>query len=521
MRIVAPVIVVLLVIVAILVLPGSFLKLSVTPDTTGHTYSVVGMSGGSVAAGATHDLLDSDSYVTAWQSPGLSEKIVIYAQASLKPVASPLAFGDQVFTRYQYVVSAEGAGQATLDVGGGMRVTTPWSSAGLPTIQVTINGGWSLLDAPILKVVGPYVGKIHVDLYGDLSYSYLDRGAHERYDTTTGLRLIASDEAALKSGVGSVSVPSAPVEEGMEIVLHATTAYSHSSTDPNVGGWTLHLFDNKGQQVQVFNVPDNSNGFEVRYTVPIGSFDATQTANNNWKVVLRNELFDQSADWIVVIKAGATAQVPPNPSITYVGDLASMTLGSVLEYKVSGGKNPIGSDIAGFRVSVGVSSAAGITSVFIIDNQYYSASKIGDKWEARFSFTVTEATWYKIQANAIDAANIGSGFTSLSFNAVAPVDPDDPLPPPPPSTDPDNPATDTVVGQVEKPDWGTLLLGLAMAVLGILAGGVIMFKYPGPMGLGIGIVILLVLVMLGGYVVSGFVEDAQQKGIMIIQNVWR
>lgn len=504
--------VILVVVIAVLVLPGSLLKLSITPDTTGHTYSVVGMTGGSLAAGAPHDLLDSDSYVTAWQSPGLSEKIVIYAQANLKSVVSPLAYADVVFTRYQYLVSVEGDGQATLDIGGGILVTTPYSTPGIPTIQVTMDGGWSLLDAPILRVVGPYVGKIHVDLYGDVSYTYLDRGAHERYAATTGLRLIASDEAALKSGIGSIAVPSGPVEEGMEIILHATTAYSHSSTDPAVGGWTLHLFDNKGVEVQAFSVPDNSNGFEARYTVPIGSFDASPGANNNWKVVLRNELFDQSADWIVVIKAGATLAVPPNPSITYVGDLTTMTLGSVLDYKVSTGKNPIGSDIAGFRVSVGISSAAGMVSEFILENQYFPATKVGDKWEALFSFTVTQATWYKIQANAIDVANIGSGITSLSFNAVTPADPDAPLPPAPPSTDPDKPATDTVVGQAERGDWGMLILGISLALLGIIAGMTLILR--GHMI--IGIVVLLALVAFGGYDLSLFVADAQEKGIMII-----
>jgi hypothetical protein len=484
-------IVIAIVVFGILILGGfGYLKLSIVPDTTGHSINIRGVMGGSVQAGAPNDALDATSYVTAWQSPGLSEKIVTYAQfKGGYPNPHPqVPIFDHSLVYYWFVVSLEGSGSATLNVDGANYVA-PYTTE-LKAFNTQPGSTWVQYDSPILKISGPFIGKIHVDLWAKDYYGWVDRSTGyigHSYDN----KIYASDEAELKSGIGSVSVPAEPIQEGTNMVLKVTTGYSHSAE--GAGGWTLLIFNNKGVEAKRMSISDGVSNYEVIYLVPAGSFDSTPGANNNWKIVLRNELFDQSAEWVVVIRTGSAAQIPPKPTIQYVGETSQpFDVGEVLLYQLSATKNPLGNDISGFRVSIGYSTADGSISSFIVENQFYAATLSGTVWAVKISFTAPQAGYYKLQANTIDTQNLGSGFSSVIFGVETPIVPGGQEPPPGGGGAGGLPPKPPVPPEQEPVKISTtdVMISGIITIAGLLAGVLIARRF-GTFGIVIGIAIII------------------------------
>lgn len=91
-------------------------------------------------------------------------------------------------------------------------------------------------------------------------------------------------------------------EENAIVKIGVKTGWSGASLNPGDDGyndpWTLAIYNGKGLQVKELRVPDNFNG-DVSYTIPSGSFVAG--GNNEWKVVLKNTLFDQAEVVLFVV----------------------------------------------------------------------------------------------------------------------------------------------------------------------------------------------------------------------------
>jgi len=138
--------------------------------------------------------------------------------------------------------------------------------------------------------------------------------------------VVAEDWAYLPSGEGEITIESthaidtggtetAPetgivytkyvYEEGCEVEISVDAGYSGVSLDPGDEeygkGWAVEIYDSGGLSRYITFIPDNVRGYPVRYTIPAGAFIPNDPNDNEWRVVLKNTLFDQSETRLFVV----------------------------------------------------------------------------------------------------------------------------------------------------------------------------------------------------------------------------
>jgi len=410
-----------LIVLGALVVSGGLPLLTSIANTDGMSFYNKGFAGNSIAAGAHEDVFDSPDYVTSFTSDGVSEKIVIVPEFWF--YGFPVGDGPvgAYLDSYWFKITFEGNGPVTVDWYGahstGAQFTSPkaYPSGAAPTAKA-----WYTMAPSIIKLIGPCTGKMHIELWAH----------HGWLDTSLLIPLVksaddvmATDEAQLQSGIGSVSVPTY-TEEGQKMDLKVTAEHSHSDTNGGAGpgGWTLLLFDNNGVRKQSWDIADGVSGYTVSYLVPVGSFDTTPGSNNNWKVELWNNLFITHQEYTVVIKQGTAGIIPPPPTITSDMGKPPYPAGSSLEWLVTGKQNPSGYPLSGFRVSVQFSTSAGQLGAFVMENQWFDANagSDGTSWYCHVQFTAPQIGYYVISAQSVDIQNNPSVFAKLKFETGPP-----------------------------------------------------------------------------------------------------
>ena len=181
---------------------------------------------------------------------------------------------------------------------------------------------------------GLRIGALKATLY--LEVWQVDDSPLIGYDYHKTVMEICSDETYLASGGGSINIlskniiPGHPLQEveqaenqnsegevsagayytkfvydeGSTVEIEVNTGYSGTSLMPGEdgygAGWTLAIYDGNGiQRKEWTNIPDNLRGKIVSYTIPVGSFNPG--GNNEWRVVLKNTLFDQAQIRLFVV----------------------------------------------------------------------------------------------------------------------------------------------------------------------------------------------------------------------------
>lgn len=487
-------------IVGILLFAGASQLLDIygTVDVVGHSYKNKGIWGGSIEAGAPHDIFDSTRYVSSWDDGDFSEKIVLWPEAGVYsggPYGVVLG-GNWIVLTFSHTV--------TISVNGyTFKGITSWKSPidGNNTwIQPWGSSGWADLRGYIVYIVGPWVGNMRAELWA--YHGWIDWGIFR-----SDYNMIASDEAKVVSGVGSVTAPVSPTEELQTAHFKVTTGYSHTVNDPTKGGWVfeIHYPSDRGgglvSGTQV-TVPDNVVSKDIAWTVPRGMYSSTQS--NSFSAVLRNELFEQSRAYAFVIDIGGTVKIPNSPVITSLSGNPPYLAGQVISFIIGATQNPLGDTVIGFEVWVSYSgNAPGQTGPYVIEDQFYPATLVGDNYTATVQFTVQQGGYYLIQASTVDSAHRNSPMTALNVATTTPGG----------------------GGGNNEGEWnyGLLAIGIAAIIIGLLVGLILIMYVPPPIGLIIGLLVIIAGLVIGGYELYQFFIDAQEKGLMLIQQMlsWR
>ena len=231
--------------------------------------------------------------------------------------------------------------------------------------------------------------------------------------------ILASDEADLRTGVGSVQAPTDPVEENKTATFYVTTGYSHSIDASKTSGWSLDVFNPDGVCVWTKeNIPDHVNGYKVDWLVPFGSYKTTW--NNAYRVVLTNQLLGQSNPWLCVIGAGMSKLVPGSPSFSITKGGPTFTSGDEIQVELTAKKNPIGYPIESFNVEVKYVTAGDQTSYTVIPLQSYVAVLTGnDTYTCLVDFKFPAGGIVEMTASAMDTHHLNSKITTFTVE-VAP-----------------------------------------------------------------------------------------------------
>lgn len=449
-----------LVIVTVFVLLGfvGFRMLGeITANTDGVGYYARGVRGGSNANGGG-DLLDASVYVTSWAGGGQSEKIIIAGHYYGSGVFSP------AMPRYWYKVTLTVTNPAGILINGLPGTEYTSQNYNLPDGGID-TGHWIPAQYIELKITNPCSGKIHAELWGHIHYfTPLPKEADF---------LLAEDEGYLKSGIGSISVPTDVIEEGKQVAIRVTTGYSHTdavSIPATDQGWYLSIYDPGGNSVYQTTIGDNKDGYMVSWTVPTNSYSPTGT--NTFKVVLRNELINQDQAVFFVIGPGMSKMIPNKPEFKLISGTEPFIKGAAVTIQLSVAKNPLGTDPQGFRVWVAYQTTAGSTTYYITgwENKFVAASGTGTVWTGEVSFTIPEAGSAMVSASTVDATNLNSGIATYHLEI---------------QTQP--PGTDEPTG-----DWTGLILGIVVIILSIVVGAIILKYLPlPPWNIVIGAVIIV------------------------------
>lgn len=150
-------------------------------------------------------------------------------------------------------------------------------------------------------------------------------------------------------------------EEGQQIQIGVKTGYSGTSLNQGDIGygepWTLAIYNSQGTQVATIPVADNFNG-QKPYTIPAGAF--IPGGNNEWKVVLKNTLFDQAEVVLFVVDSLKKVPGPVKASI----DKSQYLEGDTVILSLSAMANPSGTrEITSFWVDIKYGSASSVYHV--------------------------------------------------------------------------------------------------------------------------------------------------------------
>jgi hypothetical protein len=397
-------VIVALIIVGVLIASGVLPILEITVNTNGVAYYNKGMEGNSNANGGG-DLLDSTSYVTSWTGGGASEKIVIQAKVRFPDKGfwgSPLSSS---FVRYWYVVKIDG-NNPNVKING---VTgTTWTSAKMDPGSASVTGSsWFAMNTAILTLTNPCSGKVSVEFWGHHHWLNLLIPAEDD-------NIFATDQAYLRSGVGSVKVQNDVVEEGTDASFFVETGYAHSnkagvpSTDQ---GWILNIYNPIGTSVFTKTIGDNFAG-TVKWAVPQGSYSAQST--NIFRVVLRNELINQDDDWFFTVGPGMLTQIPNKPTFELVKGDEPFQVGEQVTIRISANKTY--NDITGFWVWLSYETSAGTTTHYVYEKAWFPATKsAGTMYFADVTFIFPDSGYARLEASTADTRNLNSGMSELKF----------------------------------------------------------------------------------------------------------
>ena len=408
MKVKRNVLILALFVVGILLFTGVLPLLEVSLNTGGIAYYHKGWEGNSEANGGG-DLLDSSAYVTSWTGGGASEKIVITGKVRTPDNGfwgSPLSSG---FVRYWYIVKIE-SNNPNVQING---VTgTTWTSPKYDAPSASVTGSsWFNMNTAILTLTNPCSGKVSVEFWGHHHWMnvVIPTGADD---------IFATDQAYLRSGVGSVKVQNDVVEEGTDARFYVETAYARSdkadvpSTDE---GWILNVFSPTGTSVFQKTIGDNFAG-TVKWSVPTGSYSATST--NTFRVVLRNELINQDDDWFFTVGPGMIAQIPGLPSFTITSGDPPYNPGEQITVQMTALKTT--NSISGFWVWVSYETSAGTTTNYIYEQKWYPATATATGATASVTFTFPDSGYARLEASTADSLNLNSGKASMKWTVYGP-----------------------------------------------------------------------------------------------------
>jgi len=393
-----------LIIVGVLVASGLLPILEIAVNTNGVAYYNKGIEGNSNANGGG-DLLDSTSYVTSWTGGGASEKIVITGKVRFPDKGfwgSPLSSS---FVRYWYVVKIDG-NNPNVKING---VTgTTWTSAKMDPGSAFVTGSsWFAMNTAILTLTNPCSGKVSVEFWGHHHWLNILLPAEDD-------NIFATDQAYLRSGVGSVKVQNDVVEEGTDASFYVETGYAHSNkagVPSNDQGWILNIYNPIGESVFQKTIGDNFAG-TIKWAVPQGSYSNQST--NIFRVVLRNELINQDDDWFFTVGPGMLTQIPNKPSFELVKGDEPFQVGEQVTIRLSAAKTY--NDITGFWVWVSYETSAGTTTQYVYKQAWFPATKLASNtWVADVSFTFPDSGYARLEASTVDSRSLNSGMSEIKF----------------------------------------------------------------------------------------------------------
>lgn len=430
--------------------------------TAGVGYKSHSLEGNSFALGA-RELLDSEAYVTSWNG-GNSEKLSLQGQVRFYSDSSVYGSLGHGLVQYWYQVAVSGANERVKING---QDTANWQSVKKPAPSAINTGSsWFSMESVVVQITGTVEGKVSAIFWG--THYWYEAGFGGIPIKKWADTPFATDEAYLRSGIGSVKCQEDVVEEGQTAHFYVETNYAHSanpivpSTDQ---GWVLTVYSPSGANVFSKSLTDGMKG-TVGWLVPSGSYSSTGT--NQYRVVLHNELVNQDDDWFFTVGPGQSTQVPGLPSFEMTIGTPPFKPGDQITVKISAiqTNNPI----KGFWVWVSYETSAGTTTEYLIKDKWYSASVSGTTATATVSWTFPDAGNCRLEASAADSLNLNSGISEMKWTVQG-------------TTGPDNTFTPTF-------DWAQLVYVLAALVGAVL----IWFKAPIPREFKLILVVALIAV---------------------------
>jgi len=255
---------------------------------------------------------------------------------------------------------------------------------------------------------------------------------------------ICDDETYLASGEGEITIESTNAveiagtetteetqiiytkyvyEEGLTVDISIDAGYSGASLNPSDAGygkgWTLSIYDSKGLNRHSENIPDDVRGYSVPYTIPSGAFIINDPNANEWRVVLKNTLFDQSETRLFVIDK--YEYMPGQVIITT--DKSSYKQWETVQVTLEATAKE-GSSISYFKAWAKYTSAGSVDYASPARN--YPAQHVsGSSYKATFSFQLEKGDVYVyLRSHAIDSegrAGVEGELKIYSEQAVEPL----------------------------------------------------------------------------------------------------
>lgn len=255
-----------------------------------------------------------------------------------------------------------------------------------------------------IELLGPYVGKLKVELYGLFDVEWNNPGLYSR--------LLLKDEVNLLSGAGSIDIDTSTsiFEEGETVPLLVDTGFSGNAMGSG-DGWELRIYEpgsdtsKNGQAYETFGIADDVANYRIDFTVPNDAYNPS--GSNMWTVKLWNTLFDQAEEEFFTVGEGMSDQGPTDVTVSF--DKPSYEKGDTVTVTVSASPNPAGRNkVYEFYVKAYYGNSE-INSVSSDLPKYIPA--VANK--AEFSFIANRADAYvTVEARAFDADHGEGGLPS-------------------------------------------------------------------------------------------------------------
>jgi hypothetical protein len=276
------------------------------------------------------------------------------------------------------------------------------------------------LQTVSIELIGPYVGKLKVELWGLFDCEWNDPGLYSR--------LLLKDEVNLLPGAGSIDIDTSTTvfEEGENVPILIDTGFSGKTIGGSYGnqGWEVRIYEpDSGSAIKTYSVPDNRENYLINYQVPSGAYNPN--GNNQYTIKLWNTLLAQAEEEVYFVGEGMSDDGPLLPSISF--DKMSYEKGDQVTVTVSADGNPDGK---GTVYEFYVKSYYGNSEVQSVSSslpRYIPASG----GSAQFSFIANRADVYvTVEATAFDADHGSGGLPSETREVTvylkdADPDPDD------------------------------------------------------------------------------------------------
>ncbi|MBS3778113.1 MAG: hypothetical protein KGY50_02330 [Candidatus Thermoplasmatota archaeon] len=255
------------------------------------------------------------------------------------------------------------------------------------------------LDTFSIELLGPYVGKLRVELYGVFDVEWNDPGLYSK--------LLLKDEVNLLSGAGSIDIDTSTsvFEEGESVPLSIDTGFSGKAIGTNEG-WEVRIYEpGSGEVYETYQVPDDSSNYLIDFTVPDDAYNPS--GSNMWTVKLWNTLFDQAEEEFFTVGEGMSDQGPTDVTVSF--DKPAYEKGDEVTVTLSASPNPDGKNqVYEFYVKAYFGNSE-IDSVSSDLPKYIPA--VNNK--ASFSFIANRADKYvTVEARAFDADHGQGGIPS-------------------------------------------------------------------------------------------------------------